>query len=210
MMVDTGGRRTLLLVLVVGSGIGCLLLLGYLLWADVLGLTPATAAPPAPTRALIGLWDAYEEARAAAQAQAADARLVSAATQWQAVSEEALLAGASNWSFVFYSPASSSSLDVGVSAGTARVVNQTRVWVAPTAMVEGTWQAGPRDALMAFLAYGGRAFLDKYPQAMVDLHLAESDGGGPVWTIVALDPEDRSLLSLLIDADTGQVLSVAP
>jgi hypothetical protein len=53
-------------------------------------------------------------------------------------------------------------------------------------------------------------FLDEHPQAVVDLHLAESDSGSPVWAIVALDVSDRSLLSLLIDADTGQVLSVAP
>ena len=62
-----------------------------------------------------------------------------------------------------------------------------------------------------FLAYDGRTFLAEHPQAMVDLHLAgreaNDDGGGAVWTIVALDPEDRSLSSLLIDAETKQILS---
>ena len=207
-MADDGKRNWLLVLPVTGMGIGYLVLLGYLLWCSVPGLTAAaTDASPTPTRVLVDLWNGYEQARAAAQVQAPDAQLVSASTQWQVVSEDALLDGASSWSFVFYSPASSSSLDVVVDAGTAQVVNQTRVWVAPGALTEAAWQAGPRDALLVFLAYDGRPFLHEHPQAMVDLHLAEGGERGPVWTIVALDPEDRSLLSTLVDASTGQVLS---
>jgi hypothetical protein len=154
----------------------------------------------------IELWDAYGQARAAAQAQAEDVQLVSASTQWQAVSEQVVLDGSTSWSFVFYSPKDGNSIDVIVNVGTAQVVNQTQVWVAPAALTEGAWQAGPRDALLVFLAYGGRGFLDEHPQAMVDLHLAD-DETEATWTVVALDPEDRSLFSLLIDAETSQVLS---
>ena len=208
MMRGNGKRNWLLVLPVAGMGIGYLLLLGYKVWANVLGLTAAaTTASPTPARALIDLWDAYGQARAAAQAQAEDAQLVSASTQWQAVDKETLLEGASSWSFVFYSPGNSSSLDVVVNAGTAQVVNQTRVWVAPGVLDEGAWRTGPRDALLVFLAYGGQAFFDKHPQAVLDLHLAEGSGGSPVWSVVVLDPEDRSLLSVLVDAGTGQVLS---
>jgi len=207
-MADNGKCKWLLVLPVAGLGIGYLLLLGYLVWGNAFSpIAAATIASPTPTRMLVDLWDAYRQARAAAQAQAEDAQLVSASTQWQAVSEETLLDGANNWSFVFYSPANSSSLDAVVNAGTARVVNQTRVWVTPRALAEGGWQSGPQDALLVFLACGGRAFLDEHPQAMVDLHLAEDDEGGVVWTIVALDPKDRSVLSLLVDAESGQVLS---
>jgi hypothetical protein len=161
---------------------------------------------------LIDLWDAYGEARAAVQAQAEDAQLVSASTQWQAVSEESLLNGTSSWSFVFYSPTGSHALDVVANADRAQVANQTQVGVASSPLAEGAWQAGPREALLVFLAYGGRAFLDEHPQAAVDLHLAENEDGKAVWTIVALDigdigGEDRTPLSVLIDADTMQVLS---
>jgi hypothetical protein len=207
-MTGIGKRNWLLVLAVAGLGIGYLLLLGYLLWGNLLSPTAAaTAVSPTPTPALIDLWEAYRQARAAAQAQAEDAQLVSASTQWQAVGEEALLAGVDDWSFVFYSPESGDSLDIIVSAGAAQVVNQTPVWVAPRGMAEGAWRAGPRDALLVFLAHGGRAFLDEHPLAVVDLHLAGSDQGGPVWAIVALDPEERSLLSLLLDAETRQVLS---
>jgi hypothetical protein len=86
------------------------------------------------------------------------------------------------------------------------VVNQTRVWNAPVTLAEGAWREGPGDALMVFLAYGGREFLDEHPQAVVDLHLAERDDGGPAWAIVVLDPEDRSMSSLIVDVETKQVL----
>ena len=190
-------------------GVGGLLLLGYFLWGHVPGLAspPATAVPLTPTPALIELWDAYGQARAVARAEAGDAQLVSASTQWQAVSAGTLLDGADNWSFLFYSPVSSEALDVVVDTGTARVVNRTRVWVMPKALAEGDWRAGPRDALLAFLAYGGRVFLEEHPQAVVNLHLAERDDGGPAWSIVALDAKERSLLSLLVDAETGRVAS---
>jgi hypothetical protein len=196
----------LLLLPVAGLGIGCLLLLGYRLSGNVLGLKAAAVVSLTPTPVSVDMWDAYRQARAAAQAQAPDAQLVSASAHWHGVTEDVLLEGASNWTFVFHSPASSHSLDVVANAGVARVVNQTLVWVAPTVMAEGAWQAGPRDALLAFLACGGRAFLDEHPHAVVDLHLSGDGGDSPAWTVVALDPGDRSVLSLLVDAGTGQVL----
>jgi hypothetical protein len=196
---------------VAGLGTGYLLLLGYLLFGNALGLRAAArSAALTPTPPTVDLWDVYEQARAAAQARVSDAQLVSASAHWHGVSEDALLGGPSHWTFVFYSPRNDCSLDVVANAGAARVVNQTQVWVTPTAMAEGSWRAGPSDALLVFLACGGRAFLDEHPQAVVDLHLAEAGGTGPVWTIVALDSGDRSLLSLLVDAETGQVLSGSP
>jgi hypothetical protein len=207
MMADKNKRNWLLVLPVAGLGVGYLLLLGYLLWGNVLGLKAAAKVSLPPTPAPLDLWDAYEQAQAAAQARASDAQLVSASAHWHGVSEDALLGGPGHWTFVFYSPRNDCSLDVVADAGAARVVNQTQVWVTPRSMAEGSWQTGPSDALLAFLACGGRVFLGEHPRAVVDLHLSGNDEGGPVWTIVALDPEDRSLLSLLIDAETGQVLS---
>jgi hypothetical protein len=176
----------------------------YLLWDK--GPGDATV-PPTSARELVELWDAYEQARVAAQVQAEDVQLVSAKTQWQAVGEQELLDGTGSWSFVFYSPANNQTLDVVVNVGEAHVVKETRVWAGSSVLSEGAWQVGPRDALLVFLAYDGRAFLEAHSQAMVDLHLADNGEGKVVWTIVALDPEDRSLLSVWIDAETMDVLS---
>jgi len=195
----------------IGMGIGGLLLIAYFIWGDAPGLgLPMTDSAPTLAQEPIELWDAREQAQEAAWSEAGDAHIVSASTQWQTVNEEILLAGADDWSFVFYSPEKETVLDVVVSNSTARVVNQTRVWVAPQTMIEGNWRAGPKDALLVFLAYGGRTFLEEHPNAIVDLHLARSDGASPVWAIVALDASDQSVFALLIDAETGQVISAAP
>jgi len=208
-MMHKGKMKWTVVLPVAGLGLAYLLLLGYLLLGNLLGLrSAATAASPAPTPEPVDLWDAYEQARAAARAQAQDAQLVSASTQWQTVSKGALSHGARNWTFVFYSPGDSRSLDVVVNAGVARVASQTQAWVVPSVLPESAWQTGPSDVLLAFLACGGRTFLDEHPHAAVDLHLARDRDGRPTWTVVALDVGDRSLLSVMVDAGTGQVLSV--
>jgi hypothetical protein len=210
--LDAGRRNRLEVLLGLGLGVGGLLLIGYfvLIYGPSLKSPPPTVAPPVPPGRLVGLWDAYGQARAAAQAEAGDAQLVSASTQWQAVREEVLLAGTGAWLFVFYSPGSSHVLDVVVDVKKSEVANRTQVWAAPEPLAEGAWQKGPRDALLAFLAYGGREFIDQHPQAAVNLHLADGEEGSPVWTITALDPGDRSLVSVAIDAETMQVLFAGP
>ena len=108
---------------------------------------------------------------------------------------------------MFYSAEQKSALDVVVSAGTAQVVKQTRVWVAPGILAEGKWRAGPHDALLAFLACEGEAFLADHPETVVDLNLAQGEDGDPVWTVVALDVSDRSALAVSIDGETGSVVA---
>lgn len=206
-------KKLVAVLLAVGLGVELLFLgyLGYTLWDKMLDQTNLAAASSTPTPVPLELWDAYALAHEVARVQANDAQLVSASTQWQTVSEQTLLDGTSNWSFVFYSPANKSSLDIVANAQEAQVVNQTRVWAASSPLPEGAWQEGPREALLVFLAYGGRTFLTEHPDAMVDLHLADGEANGnregAAWTIVALNPEDRSLFPSQIDAATNQVLS---
>jgi hypothetical protein len=206
-MANTGARKKWIVVVVAVGLVVDLVLVGYVLYMLWGRSSGAAAVPSTQTQELIELWDAYEQARAAAQAQVEDAQLVSAKTQWQAVGEQELLDGTGSWSFVFYSQANSHTLDVVVSAGEAQMVKETQVWTDSSVLPEGAWQVGPRDALLVFLAYDGRLFLEEHPQAMVDLHLGDNGEGKVAWTLVALDPEDRSLLSVLIDAETMDVLS---
>jgi hypothetical protein len=208
------GKKNRLQVLVgVLLGVAGLALITYLLTRSA----PPRSAPwpsgdgGADVRAAVELWDAYEQARAAARAEADDAYLVSASAQWQGADEEALLAGAADWSFVFYSPSSRHVLDVVAGGARALVVNRTRIWDSPTGLAEGGWQEGPRDPLLIFLAYGGAEFVEMRPQALVDLHLARAEvegADGSAWSIAAVDPFDGSVLALVIDGETGQVWSV--
>jgi hypothetical protein len=169
-----------------------------------------TSVPPTAGPEVIDLWDGYGRALGAAQAEEADARLVSASAQWQAAREEALVAGSDVWAFTFYSPASGRMLDVVVSAGRAWVVNQSEAGMAPTVLTRGRWHDGPRDALLIFLAHGARDFLEAHPQATVELHLGEHKDGYPAWNAVAIDSQGRESFAVTINAGTMQATSIAP
>lgn len=189
-------------------GIICLSLYGFLFWSDRIAGNPGPAAtPPSPEQESVDLWDAYERARAAARHNGRDAQPVSASTQWQSATENALLTGASQWSFGFYVPNHNQALDVVVTRESARVADQSRVWDAPATLSEGAWREGPRDALLVFLARGGREFLESHEQAVVSMHLANSKGEGPLWDVAAVTMGDRSVFALRIDAETLEVLS---
>jgi len=169
-----------------------------------------TSVPPTAKPETVELWSAYERARTAAQAEATDVQIVSASAQWQAASEEALLAGSENWVFSFYSPASSQMVDVIVGVQKAWVVNQSQVGNAPPVLSEGEWSAGPRDVLLIFLAHGGREFLDTYSQTTVELHLAQHKDGYSAWNAVVLDAQAQDSFAVLVNGDTMQTVSKAP
>jgi len=189
-------------------GIICLSLYGFLFWSDHVASNPEpTAPPPSAGQEAVDLWEAYNRAQMAARASDPDAQPVSASTQWQAATEDALLAGAHQWSFGFYGARDEKAIDVVVTPGSARLANQAQVWDAPLTLSEGAWQQGPRDALLVFLARGGREFLQKHKQAVVSMHLANSEEAGPLWDVAAVTMGDRSLVAVRIDAETLEVLS---
>ena len=206
------GRRNRLEA-VAGIVLGSLgvLLLAVLAWRYVAPPSPEGSSVGPPTAEPgIGLWEAYERAAAAAQSEAEDAQLVSASTQWQGPDEESLVAGGDTWSFVFYAVADSSILDVVVGDEATTVVNRTQVLITPALLPEEVLREGSRDALVIFLAYAGSAFLEEHPSAIVDLHLGAGDGGNAVWSANAVDIEQGSAVSVVIDAATHDVISAVP
>ncbi|HDQ73888.1 MAG TPA: hypothetical protein ENN19_17595 [Chloroflexi bacterium] len=172
---------------------------------------PVAAARPRPVEtepAALNLWEAYEQALIAARVQANDVQLVSASTYWHVVDGQSPGEANGSWSFVFYSPSNSHSFDVVVDVDEAYVVNRARIWKAPDLLAPGRWQAGPKEALQVFFAYGGQSFIeDHHPQATIDLHLAAGADGKAVWSIVALDPAGGDPLAISIDAETWRVVS---
>ncbi len=190
-------------------GIACLSVYGYLFWSGRIAANPGPAALPSPPPESVDLWDAHERGRAAAEQVEGVVKTVSASTQWQAATENALLAGSGQWSFKFFAPESKNILEVVVSKESARVANQAEVRKVPLTLAEGIWQDGPRDPLLAFLARGGREFLEGHQQAVVSVHLATSEDKGPLWDIAALNVDDRSVFAARIDAATQRVLSTA-
>jgi hypothetical protein len=169
-----------------------------------------TSVAPTAKPAMLALWNAYERALAAAQAEAADAQLASASTQWQAPSEEALMAGSDKWAFTFYSAAKSSVLDVIVGTDKAWVVNRTEVWDAPAVLSGENWHAGPQDVLLILLAHGARDFMAAHPQSTVELHLAQHADGYPAWNAAVVDSQNQDTFAVLVNAETMQAVSSTP
>jgi len=165
---------------------------------------------PTPASAPVSLWDAYRRADATVRAEASDAELVSASTQWQAIDPERLLDASSHWTFVFYSPSQKVVFDLTADASRVQVANRTQVWTTPQTLDFGRWQEGPRDALSIFLAYGGYDFLEAHPEATVSLHLAATEDGKTIWNVAALDIASRETISIQIDAANLQVLAISP
>lgn len=186
-----------------------LLAAAVLITASCTTATP-TSPSPQPTVQTVELWPAYQQAQAAAWTEAADAELVSASAQWQGREATDPLARTVFWSFVFYSPTQRAAVDVTADAAGARVVNRTEIWTPPQPLAVGRWREGPQDALSIFLAYGGEEFLSQHPEAVVTLHLGADEDGKPVWDLGALDIGSRESLSVRIDAESLQVLSVLP
>jgi len=207
LMAGTRDRNRTLKLLLVALAVVVLVLYGCSALSRAFRSTQRPEASSAgPGSEQVTLWDGYGLALQAVTAKTPDAQLVSAGTQWRSAIERQLLAGASTWSFVFYSPQRRSTFDVAVREGGVRVVRETEVWRSPQPLPEGKWRKGPQDALLVFLAYGGREFIEANPDAVVDLHLASRDDGRPVWTIVALADQSQAPNTLQIDAETGEVL----
>ncbi len=209
MAEERGGRSSWAIIVIVVGGLALLLLFGSRMlsasWNDA-----GDEAPAGPTRELVGLWGTYQRAQMALTSAQEDAKLVSAASQWQGVDGETLRSGRGEWTFVFYDAAEREALDVVVSGGSGQIVDRSRIWEAPETLAEDIVYRGPGDAMAVFLAYGGEEFIVEHPEAIVSAHLGVGDGGRPVWTVSAINIADREVLSVAMDVETNQVLSTSP
>ncbi len=200
----------LLKVMLLVLAIICVSLYGYLFWSSRVEERSGPAGPAASlAQESVDLWEAYERARTSAEESGAAVQPVSASAQWQSATEDALLNGAGQWSFGFYAPDDQKTLSVVATKESARVASQTPARDAPMTLAEGTWEEGPRDPLLVFLARGGREFLERHEETVVSVHLANRDGEGSLWDVAALSTDDRSVLALRIDAETLEVRSSA-
>ena len=96
----------------------------------------------------------------------------------------------------------------GVSAGAVQMVKQTSVRVAPTPLAEGPWRAG--TSMPSSRSWSTKAVVSRSASTGRGRSgPSQDDKGNPVWTVVVPDVSERSLLWVLIDGETDQVLSRA-
>ncbi|MCX8067461.1 MAG: hypothetical protein N3B68_06540 [Anaerolineae bacterium] len=196
------GIKRILLVLLVAT----LAVTGVMaVWAWIVGpgeTLPTAAVLPSPT--VPTAEEALGPAKKAALEWRSDARLVSVSAAWSGARREALLAGPSGWTFLFYSPSAGEIQYVGVGPEGASLGRRFPAPTPPETVEEEDWRLQAADALLLFLVSGGEQYLRDHPAASVSLRLGV-EAGRAVWTILAVE-ETKEPLILRLDARTGERL----
>jgi hypothetical protein len=133
--------------------------------------------------------------------------LVGLSTTWREPTEEALLHGQATWAFRFFSPSADQTYRAIV---TDRGIEGAPGETHKTSREEIKWeqvQIDCADALLLFLSHGGSEFLAHRHVTTVRLHLSAGlMPGRTVWMIAALSSTDRTGMTLVVDALSGEIL----
>lgn len=205
-------KRTRVIVL---AAMGLLILGVYALLAgllmgwqpDISAGAPPVAATPVPLEERARTAQAaYAQAEVVALDWQEDARLVRASASWSEPTAERLLTEDVAWVFYFFSQKVGRLQRVvvdeqGVSGEAAQAMDRVPVSIDPD-----EWQVDSPDALVHFLAHGGREFLTEHHVTTMRVQLsAELLPGRLVWMVVALASTDRTAKGVWVDAVSGEV-----
>jgi len=149
------------------------------------------------------------EAHARAESRAADwsedAVLVRVEANWYVTADwQATGLPPFAWSFLYYAPAEGTLATVVVDDAELLWVPPVAVPVVPVAIEEFPPAYAPDLVWVTFLAAGGEAFIQEYPQAQVTFRLSPVDGG-LMWTVSAFKGDAAVEVSL--DAHSGIVIA---
>lgn len=176
-------------------------------------LTAAYAYEVAPTREATGQTakNAYLLAYQATRNWQGDAMLVNATATWPQGAQAAnLVAGQEMWGFIFYSPAAGRTAVVSIADGAASLSPRDTPQQLQPLDVSG-WQMDSNDAIEAFLAGGGRAFLEREGITVFSMTLALNDpnqSGRAEWLMSLLATGNGRSFTMRLDATSGDVLEV--
>lgn len=149
----------------------------------------------------------YPEASKLAQDWQRDAHLVGLNATWREPTEEALLHGQAAWAFRFFSPSADQTYRAIVTEG---VIEGAPGETHKTSREEIRWeevQVDCADALLLFLSHGGSEFLAHRHVTTVRLQLSAGlVPGRTVWMIAALSSTDRTGITVVVDALSGEIL----
>lgn len=202
-------RRLLTIALVVAA------LLVVAVYGTLFLQTSASRAPvsqrintlPPPEELSCPASETYPEASGLARDWQGDARLVGLSATWREPTEEALLHGQATWTFRFLSPSANQTYRA--------IITEGRIEGAPgethkTHGEEIKWeqvQLDCADALLLFLSHGGSEFLAQHHVTTVRLQLSAGlVRGRTVWMLAALSSTDRTGITLVVDALSGEIL----
>jgi hypothetical protein len=151
--------------------------------------------------------ETYPEAVELARDWQGDARLVDLSATWREPSERDLLHGQATWAFRFFSPSANQVYRAIITEGK---LEGTPGETQETNSDEIRWEqlrVKCADALLLFLSRGGSEFLTRHHVTTVRLQLSEGlVPGRTVWMIAALSSTDRTGMTLLADALSGEII----
>lgn len=177
------------------------------------GGAASTGVPrPVPTHTVVftqvtarGL---YPAAEGLARAWQADAQLVSLTATWRGTAVN-LVGQPTEWGFRFYSPSWRHYYLVTVTPdGQAQGIEHARqVDLPPPVLPAEAWSVDSVEALATWLDYGGGAMLGAKPGIEVSAQLnVPAEEAEPTWAVVGFDTASNDFLTVMIHADSGEVL----
>ena len=175
--------------------------------------TPTDEQPgPVPTHTVVftqvtarGLYPRAEELALAWQP---DAEPVSLTATWLGAAIDEV-GQPTEWIYRFYSPSWRHYYFVTVQPnGQAQGLEHARqVDLPPPLMPVEAWQVDSVEALTTWLDYGGGAMLGAKPGIEVSAQLnVPTEGDDPTWSVVGFDIQDEDFLTVMIHAQSGEVL----
>jgi hypothetical protein len=172
----------------------------------------ASVPRPAPTYTVtftqVTAHGLYPVAEGLAMAWRPDAQLVSLTATWRDTAIN-LVGQPTDWVFRFYSPSWRHYYFATVKPdGQVWGIEHARqVDLAPPLIPIEAWRVDSVAALATWLDYGGGAMLSDKPGIEVSAQLnVPSEEGDPTWAVVGYDTLYNDYLTVMIHADTGEVL----
>lgn len=150
----------------------------------------------------------YPPVRAAAQAWAADAQLVSANADWPKVVDKSYVGEPTLWTYRFYSPAKARLLFVTITPeGQIETIEHVApVTLPPRPIAADNWAIDSSTALAIWLDNGGAGVLGNNPGMEIMIQLRSvNNNPNPVWMVIGLNNQTQEIHTAIIDAYQGVV-----
>ena len=205
-------RAREILVLIVGWMLVAVILVALviILRSRYSGAEDATA--PRPTHTVVFTQatarNLHPSAEELALAWQQDAQLASLTATWRETAVD-LVGAPTTWDFRFYSPSRRHYyLVTVVPDGQVQGIEHARQVDLPPPVIPGeAWRVDSVEALATWLDYGGGAMLGTKPGIEVSAQLSvPTEGGELTWTVVGYDVQDEDFLTVMIHAESGEVL----
>jgi hypothetical protein len=173
--------------------------------------TTATRAVQLPSDIAPTAMELYPQIEETARVWQSDAQLIGVVATWTRPTEADLLTKQPNWAFYFHSLAAGQTYLVTADESGTRGAPDNTTAFAPEPIALSAWKVDSAEALVTFLEHGGRKFMTDQFVTTAQLRLSASlSPGKVVWMVAGLSSTRRTAMSVVIDASTGAVDSVAP